>query len=203
MADQEAVRRWMQARIETIHRTVTAQDVLRRNGVQLRYMDREEQFSCPFHGRDTKPSARVYPDSARSPSHAWCFVCQERWDCITLWKKFEGFEGPFGRLLREIERAYGITPPEGPPPEEAEEEETLALAEIANLCSICERRLRASKSLFDMKGYLALGTILDRLYARLEGRQITPDKAKETIRLVLDKIGQRERCKSQHGEILG
>ncbi len=183
MADQEAVFRWMRARIETIHRTVTAHDVLRRNGVILRYTDREEQFSCPFHGRDTKPSARVYADSARGPSHAWCFVCQERWDCIGLWKKFEGFEGPFGRLLRDIERSHGIVPAEGPPPEEAEAEDDLALAELVKLSGICERRLRGARPLFDMKGYLVLGTVLDRLMTRVEERKTTPEKAKETIRL--------------------
>ncbi len=194
MADQEVVLRWMKARIDTIHQRVTAHDILQRHGISLRYTDREEQFSCPFHGTDTKPSARVYVESSRSPSHVWCFVCQERWDCIALWKKFEGFEGTFGRLLRGIERDFGITPPEGPPPEEAEAEEDLALAELQHLCGICERRLRSAKPLFDMKSYLVLGTILDRLYTRVDERIMTPEKAKETTRLILDKIGAKERA---------
>lgn len=196
MADQEAVWRWMRARIETIHRTVSASDVLRRNGVRLQYGDRREQFSCPFHGRDNKPSARIYPEVPGKPSHVWCFVCQERWDAIALWRKFEGHEKDvsFGRVLREIERAYGIVPPEGPPPEEAESEDVSAFVEVMRLYEVCERRLRAAKPLFDMRGYLILGTILDRLCARVDERKTTPEKAKETIRVVLDKIGAKERC---------
>lgn len=194
---KEVFRRWIQARIEAIHRQVTAYDVLRRNGVSLRNGGaREEQFACPFHGRDNKPSVRYHPESNRGPSHAWCFVCQERWDCIALYKKFEGFEGKFTQLLAMIERDNGLTAPEGPPPEaHGEDEEALAQdAEVHSLLGICERRLLAAKELFDMKAYLVLGTILDRLYGSLDDRRVLPLKAKETIRLVLDKIGQRERA---------
>ncbi len=107
---------WIAQRVEAIKEHVSAHDVLRRGGVNLGKGDNEEeQFSCPFHGQDRRPSARVYPADANNPSHAWCFVCQERWDAITLWRKFNGGEDRhFTQILSEIERAYGLETPELP-----------------------------------------------------------------------------------------
>lgn len=109
-------RAWVSQRIEAIKSRVSAHEVLRRGGVDLRKGDdEEEQFSCPFHGQDRRPSARVYPADANNLSHAWCFVCQERWDAITLWRKFNGGEDKhFTQVLAEIERAYGLETPELP-----------------------------------------------------------------------------------------
>src|SRR5574343_824433 len=92
-------RAWIQERVAAIRATVSAYDVLRKFGVKLHHAgeNRIEQFSCPFHGKDTKPSARIYPAGPTGPSHAWCFVCQERWDAITLWRKFNDPTVPFTR----------------------------------------------------------------------------------------------------------
>lgn len=197
LEQNDAAKQWMKERVEVIHQRVTADDVLSRFGIRLRYNgQREEQFSCPFHGKDNKPSARYYPASVRGPAHVWCFVCQKNWDCIRLWREFAGFEGKFGSLLREIEKSYGITPPEAPRmarevkvDEEAEE--------VKRLFATADNRLRNSltsfKSLNDMRGYLTLGSVLDRLdYALKEGTVPMP-KAKEVLRRVLDKIRERER----------
>lgn len=191
----DAMRRWVTARIDQIHAQVTAHDVLRRNGVNLKQggSQREEQFSCPFHGKDNKPSARVYPSSARGPSHVWCYVCQEKgWDCITLWKKFSGFEGRFTALLAQIERDFGLAIPEAPPAgyEEPDDEPD----ELPGLFEICERRLRGAKAAFDMKGYLTVGSVLDKLYTALESGQMPREQAKAQLQKVLDKIGEKERA---------
>jgi len=187
-----AFQRWYQARRDAILGAVSAHDVLRRNGVQLRQAgsDREEQFSCPFHGNDRRPSARVYPDSARSPSHAWCFVCQERWDAIGLWRKYSP-EAKFGQVLGEMERVFGLVPPEAPPPQE--EDTDPELLEVLNLFDLCERRLLMARAVFDMRGYLALGTVLDRLWVQVEEDAIPSGKAREVLHRVLDKIGEKVR----------
>lgn len=193
----DAAKQWMKERVEVIHQRVTADDVLSRFGIRLRYNgQREEQFSCPFHGKDNKPSARFYPTSVRGPAHVWCFVCQKNWDCIRLWKEFAGFEGKFGALLREIERSYGITPPEAPRmAQEAKVDE--AAEEVKRLFAVADSRLcnalPSFKQLDDMRGYLALGSVLDRLDYGLKEGTVEMAKAKELLRRVLDKIREREK----------
>jgi hypothetical protein len=38
------------------------------------------QFKCPFHGKDNKPSARLY----NTTNTAWCWVCRKAWDPISF-----------------------------------------------------------------------------------------------------------------------
>ena len=184
--------RWMRARVDALHHRVSAGDVLRENGVNLRYGGaRPEQISCPFHGQDVNPSARYHPEEGRSKAGIWCFVCNKRWDAIGLWKQFRGFEGSFGSLLRSMERAYGLEPPEAPPESVAEEAEDDV--ELAQLFEVCERRLRGAKRAFTMEGYLTLCSILERLYFRVEKGGIKLTAAKAILRKALDKIGAKER----------
>jgi hypothetical protein len=190
---RDAFRRWIQVRADTVRSTVTVYEVLERNGVRLRRGDREEQIACPFHGQDRKPSARVYPETTRGPSHVWCFVCRERWDAIGLWKKFTGETVKFTRILGEMERAFGILPPERPP-SEIDNGEDPELIELDLLFDTCERRLKGARDSFDMQGYLRVGLILDRLYLQTSDGTLSAAKAKEVLRRVLDKIGEKVRC---------
>lgn len=193
---REASRRWIQARVEAIRKSVSAHDILRRNGIKLRYNeDREEQFSCPFHGVDTHPSARVYPETVRGPSHVWCFVCHQNWDAIALWKKFGGGESKFTRVLAEIERAFGITPPERPPtPAEMADYVDPEVVQTEMMFDVCERRLRSAKVSFDMKGHLTVGSILDRVRYQFEHGKVSVEKTKTILQQVLDKIGAKVRA---------
>jgi hypothetical protein len=199
-ATEDAVRAaykvWIAARIENIHRQVTAFDVLRRHGVNLRSTDRAEQFSCPFHGKDTKPSCRVHPESARGPSHVWCFVCQEYWDCLKLWEKFTDFQGSFTALLREIEQAYGITVPEMERYEGidgGEAASNAALEEVLALLEICDRRMTKDKSAFDMEAFFRVSVALDRIRHQINERALALPAAKTTLTTILEKIGTRVR----------
>lgn len=193
-----AALQWIKDRVVVLHDRVSTYDVLTRYGIKLRAGgNRDEQFSCPFHGKDNKPSARFYPSSNNSPSHVWCYVCQERWDCITLWKKFAGFEGKFGGLLREIEMAYGITPPEAPSIAREEVVDEMA-EEVQRLFTAADHRLRNArrsfKKLDDMYGFLTLGSVLDRLRHEVIAGSLPLVRAKEVLRRVLDKIGEKERA---------
>lgn len=169
--DTSDLKAWFEHRVKTIHATVTVYDILRRNGVSLRHStERVEQISCPFHGKDEHPSARIYPGSAGSPSHIWCFVCREHWDAISLWKKYGGDESKkFHQVLSEIEKAYGITPPEisstafsRTPTDEDNDQDRFDL-----LYRTCEDRLISVRedydSFGDMLGYLTVGSVLDKL----------------------------------------
>jgi len=192
-------RAWVQQRTETLKSAVSAHDVLRRFGADLRYTgsDHEEQISCPFHGKDTDPSARVYPESARSASHVWCFVCQERWDIFALWKKFNNEpDARFTAILLGLEKAFGIITPEGPSidwrssksagPSEEEQD-------VMALLAVCESRLRQAKPYFDMKGFLTIGKLLDGLHFQVTNRAIELEMADQRGRLILDKIGEKIR----------
>lgn len=67
---------------------------------------REEQFSCNLHGDgwDSKPSARVYPESA-----SWyCFACDMSRDAIATVRHNENLS--FWDAIRKLEVAYGLPP---------------------------------------------------------------------------------------------
>jgi len=187
-------KRWIEARSDTIRNGVSVYDVLSRNGVSVRHDGREEQISCPFHGQDSKPSARVYPDTVRGSSHVWCFVCQERWDAIGLWRKYSGADLKYTRILSEMERAFGIIPLEAPPDPKFEEDAIdPELIEVDNLFEVCESRLKRARACFDMKGYLTIGSILDRLQYQVSAGSMSPSKAKPVLKSVLQKIGEKVR----------
>lgn len=192
----EAQKLWFRQRIAAIHTRATAYEVLRRNGVQLQQSgdDREEQFSCPFHGSDKKPSARIYPGKDDNPSHVWCFVCQEpNWDAIGLWRKFNSLS--FGQALHRLEREFGLPTPEAPdenyePPKPAENKEAFKKDYL-----ICEARLLACKQAYrmqqDMEGYLTAGSVLDRTKARVDTGVWTPEKGVSVLGLLREKIVEK------------
>lgn len=191
---REANLRWIQARVESLRKGVSAHDILRRNGIVLRYStDREEQFACPFHGVDRHPSARVYPETVKGPSHVWCFTCHENWDAIALWKKFTGSDAKFTRTLTEMERAFGIIPPVRPPTAaEMADYVDPDVTRIEMMFASCEMNLRSYRAAFDMKAHLTLGSILDRLRYQFEHGVQTIEKTKEILQQITDKITARE-----------
>lgn len=175
----EELKAWFEQRVKAIHETVTVYDILRRNGISLRHTtDRVEQIACPFHGKDEHPSARIYPGSPSAPAHIWCFVCRERWDAISLWKKYGGDETKkFHQVLSELEKAYGLKPPEISRSgfSQAETAADKDRSQFDSLLSMCEERLinvREDYATFgDMVGYLTVGSILDKvLFGVTEGR---------------------------------
>jgi hypothetical protein len=86
--------------------------------------DREQQFSCDLHGDglDTKPSARVYPDSASFH----CFACGRSRDAITLIQEKEGVS--FWKAVKILEGQYDL-PPIPWSPEDAEQSTAAAVAD--------------------------------------------------------------------------
>jgi hypothetical protein len=190
----EAQKEWFRQRIAAIHTRVTAYDVLRRHGVGLTQggEDREEQISCPFHGEDKKPSARIYPERPENPSHVWCFVCQESgWDAIGLWRKFNNLT--FGQAVGRLEREFGLETPEVPeglwetPVKVDTERDRFQRYYLA-----CEARLLACKpsyrKLGDMAGYLNVGSILDRTKHRVDNDVWKPERGVLILQALLDRI---------------
>jgi len=52
------------------------------------------QISCPFHGKDNRPSARVYPDT----NTFRCFFCSKSWAPVTFWAEANGWYTDSGKL---------------------------------------------------------------------------------------------------------
>ena len=207
MADEAAIKAWYGMRTRAIHERVTVHDILRRNGVSFRHTgDREEQVSCPFHGKDENPSARVYPSTPRSPSHVWCFVCRERWDAISLWKKYSGGEDKtFHQLLTELEKLYGLQTP--PVPEGAFDRGNGGIPDAERLkqefesyYALVERRLIDVRSdyekLNDMTGYLVAGSVLDKVYHQTSEGHLTFKDGLDVLQRLLKKIGEKIRSGS-------
>jgi len=196
-ANQKILREWISQRIAAIHKKVTVHDVLRKNGIALDHEDRAVQFSCPFHGRDEKPSARAYPESGNGPSHAWCFVCQERWDAISIYKKFSGAEKKFTRILSEIEQSFGLEPvpfPDGltvlTQDDQVPEED---LTTFHKLTDACERRLLEAKPVYELHSYLSAASLLERVSARVVDRRMPLSEGERLLRALLGKIGLKMR----------
>jgi len=190
----DARRLWYRQRIDAINARVSAYDVLRANGVSLDQAadDDEEQFSCPFHGKDAKPSARIYPADGDSASHVWCFVCQEKnWDAIGLWRKFNNLKS-FGQALSSIERAYGLKTPEAPVGGFPSLEQTETEDRFKRMYLVCEVRLVNSKAAYresgDMRGYLTIGSILDRTKHKVDTREWNSERGVAVLMTLLDKI---------------
>jgi len=58
-------------------------DVMVGYGVHFQFDPRgasEVQFKCPFHGKDTKPSARLYNQT----KSCFCWVCRKSWDVVSF-----------------------------------------------------------------------------------------------------------------------
>lgn len=64
----------------------------------------EEQFSCDLHGdgSDSKPSARVYPDT----NSAYCFACDRSRDAIQYVREKEGVS--FWDAVKLLESRYNL-----------------------------------------------------------------------------------------------
>lgn len=202
----EETKAWYALRIKNIHEKVSVHDILRLNGIQFKHVgDREEQFSCPFHGKDEKPSARVFPSDANSHSHVWCYVCKERWDAIALWKKYSGEEKKFHAILSEIEKHYGIPTPPIPKGGTRQTPSTDERQKTAweQFYRACEDRLLSVRDSYvakqDMQGYLLAGSILDKALHQVSEGRLTFGEGLEVMRRLMQKIGERVRAPASKG----
>lgn len=55
------------------NKMVSMAELMQRFGYQVTSADSEQQFACDLHGRDTKPSARLYPRTNSS----FCWACHK------------------------------------------------------------------------------------------------------------------------------
>ncbi len=68
------------------------------------------QISCPFHGADAHPSARVYPDT----NTFRCFTCSKSWNAVTYWAEANNWftdddKLDIGRAIDDLCYRFNIT----------------------------------------------------------------------------------------------
>ena len=87
---------------DLILEVVDLTDVMVGYGVEFVYNPHaasEVQFKCPFHGKDNKPSARLYKET----KSLWCWKCHKRWNVIDFIKDKESLSY-IGAVLHIIDR---------------------------------------------------------------------------------------------------
>jgi len=171
-----------------IKETITLGYLLQQDGYITNTLG-EEQFSCFFHGQDNKKSARYYKDT----DTAYCWVCKERWDCISYICKRDGFS--FSGALQWLLKTYSIRIDDLP---EATEEhvkklETITIKRVTKKEILIERLYQAIISLRDD---LSLKNYSKFVYMYMVLKYVVPDekfeaqytKVKEGILNLLKKM---------------
>jgi len=164
------------ARADRIREQVAITDVLASYGYMVNPSggEREQQFSCDLHGdgTDSKPSARVYPETG-----SWyCFACATSRDAIQTVREKEGLD--FRAACERLEQRYHLPPLpwEGPEEEEvrsrddwADDTPIVTASDAQKRVSALLRSVTTEKSL-PLLGLLRLWEEHDRLSIHLEGK---------------------------------
>jgi len=114
----------------------------------------EEQFPCDLHGdgHDSKPSARVYPDT-----NSWyCWACDQSRDAIETVREKENLG--FWEAVKKLEKDYGLPPL---PWEDDEIEELRRRKELQDVTGQVAKALDTSRTYED--DHLRVFTLLDNL----------------------------------------
>lgn len=155
----------------------------------------EHSVRCPFHagGRESRPSARIYPDSRRANGgRMYCFTCGKSWDPITFLKDFIGVG--YGQALSQLESNFEVSRPTAEeivnldldfyrPKRTLKGTELLqsdldrvadgAIEQAKSKLSYVESRLRSKRCEYSVEKFRALGDVVDLLWDKCEKRDPT------------------------------
>jgi len=76
----------LRKRIHRANRLVSMAQLMIRLGYRVTEADAEQQFACDLHGKDSKPSARLYPRT----NSTYCWACHQSRRPVDLIKEREG-----------------------------------------------------------------------------------------------------------------
>ncbi len=89
--------------LELLKSKVTLKEVIESYGIPV--LNPNKFISCPFHGRDSTPSLKLYDaDSYNGSAH--CFGCKKTWDAVSFCAEKEGVSN--GEALSRLCSKYGI-----------------------------------------------------------------------------------------------
>lgn len=93
--------------IAAVKTAVKMVDLLKFHGIVVP-ADTQTQLSCPFHGADAHPSARVYSDT----NSLFCWTCHKVWDVISAEMEFTGL--PLVEAVQELVVRFKVAVEEQP-----------------------------------------------------------------------------------------
>lgn len=88
---------------------VSIYDLFDLTGQKYETAEKPCQISCPFHGEDTHPSARVFPEN----NDMRCYYCSKSWNSVTYWAQINGWytkndKLDIGRSIDDLCDRFGI-----------------------------------------------------------------------------------------------
>lgn len=135
-------------RTERIRQAVKITDLLAELGYGVQPSEREQQFGCDLHGtRDSKPSARVYPQN----NSTYCFACGKSRDVIRT--VMDKLDLDFKASMAWLEKTYNLSAWQG-----RQEEPAASLTDTLNATfappeETLERALVQVRTLLDGQKY--------------------------------------------------
>jgi len=111
----------------------------------------EVQYKCPFHGHDTKPSARFY----RETKSCWCWKCHKYWDVVEFIKDKENLK--YVSAILYIIKRYNIDTSSIPDAPDLSEEKFFGNELNANLL-LTKNHIRIKRGQAPLVKYGALVT---------------------------------------------
>lgn len=112
----------------------------------------EVQFRCPFHGKDNKPSARLYKET----KSCFCWVCRKKWDVISFIRDMEQMK--YNEAVAHIISKYRVDLSSIPnEPDILKPSKTLVLDSNVSMIRF-ERNLRHLRGRISFETYRALCT---------------------------------------------
>ena len=155
-------------------------DIMLAYGVEFIYnpkLAEQVQFRCPFHGRDNKPSARLYNDTQT----CYCWFCKKKWDVVSFIMQAENLS--FRAALQYLTNRYRIDVSTIPDePEIKKEKVTVSYDNVNMMClrnNIVELRQKISLEKYARLCFVFLNVSYD--FSR--GLNVS-----ESIRKIEDKV---------------
>ena len=200
MENKTEQQKWIQRRVDAVKTAYTAYDSMVENGYgdNLIGKDTAIQVSCPFHGTDSRPSARYYPISGHKSDYVRCYFCKENWDSLNLYMKFKNMN--FMNVLHVLERRFNIKIPLRPEDTTIKEPEdrsssnfvSEAWSDVPRVLELLEKKLMRLRNSAPLIDFIKFCRVLDRVswdYDLAKGNQ-TDDMVSILLKLknVMDNV---------------
>jgi hypothetical protein len=171
---------------ELIIQQVKLADVMVAYGVHFLYNPKvadEVQLKCPFHGKDNKPSARLY----NATNTCYCWVCRKAWDVVSFTMEKEGL--PFSEALKFLINKHGVDT-SSIPEDLVLKQEAPVISDIEVKMKFLHTNILALRGKVPLEKYRALcmGYIMAS-HARFQGVDITESQNKIEEKLTTLHIG--------------
>lgn len=150
----------MKNRVKNIKNHVHMTDVLSLLNLLPSSADGDFQMRCPFHGQDSKPSARIYRNELFK-----CFACGVAYDIIGFYSEYKKVN--FRDSCYLLEKQFGVKwdgVEDSPVSRESRPQQTPSIRDLslADLLRITEKQLIEKKKDLGLEKYAKSFYVLDK-----------------------------------------